>query len=559
LNTIGQDRYLELLRKFSEHAAALWKDNSLVKKMSTSRILLGYRDIKEDTTKSPPTDEDALLDLEDMSVQREWSLNRPSEVVIVDDVQAWTMFRDYIVAAPQEEQLEELYAKLGTKKLSELIKEDRRIGPATRDQGPAQFLRRDILQRARLFLHEHERDASRKSIRHDAKWLSTSLAVRCVSDISIRRTLIERNASLTMTRTASIVNTASGYVLNVTPKFDYYEVARELVPLLIRRGKQNDVIALERILTESLRRLQAKGINVERILRRKEYEARIAKQQEENEREQEVQTTKKVTIVDPTTPEKAHNMPGAFGTPENNTEHADDSRDSGFLGNWKKMFKNNTANTTGTAPTTTDGPQINRDIQATKSNIANAIKQCGPTNKNEINTPHNQDPTELDEGGYCSGKQWENIRKVFVVNHAGRQVDIYFGRHQTETINDVLPALSSFMPLIFALTAVFGVNPAAVSIFLDDKSNTVAFNLNGSIFFNLAWFNAVDSASFNTVEGKVRACDSWFLTYCHELAHNLVKDHNARHNWYNQQIAIEYSQKYRSSLNTILQEMSPRG
>jgi hypothetical protein len=580
LSTIGQDRYLELLRKLSDHATILFKDNALVKRMSASRCLVGFREIKEDTNKAAEADEDTFDDLDDMSVQRELSLYRPNEVVIIDDVQAMTMFRHHIVAAPQEEQLEEFYAKLGTKKISELIKEDRRIGPVTRDQSAAQRLRKDILQRARLFLHEHERDASRKSIRHDAKWLSNNLAVRCVSDISIRRTLTYRdtNASLTMTKSASIVKSPSaGYILNVTPTFDHYDVARELVPILIRRAKQNDVIALERILTESLRRLQAKGINVERILRQREYEARIAKQQEYEQREQEAQAEKaqaEKTVAPPTaepgTPEKAHNMPGAFGTPEKNTERnielAEDNRDHGVLGNWaKKFFKNNNAgnnpfgggNTANIPPArgSTDGPQINRDIQVTKSNIANAIKQCGPTNRNEINTPHHQDPTELDKGGYCSGEQWENLHKAFTVDHRGRKVDIYYGKHQTETVTEVMPGLSSFMPLIFALTAIFGVNPAAVSIFLDDRSNTVAFNLDGSLFFNLAWFNAVDSKSFNTVEGKVRACDSWFLTYCHELAHNLVKDHNARHNWYNQQIAIEYSQKYRTALNTILAEM----
>jgi hypothetical protein len=33
----------------------------------------------------------------------------------------------------------------------------------------------------------------------------------------------------------------------------------------------------------------------------------------------------------------------------------------------------------------------------------------------------------------------------------------------------------------------------------------------------------------------------------------LVADHNARHNWYNQQIAIEYSQAYRAALEGYTQ------
>jgi hypothetical protein len=105
------------------------------------------------------------------------------------------------------------------------------------------------------------------------------------------------------------------------------------------------------------------------------------------------------------------------------------------------------------------------------------------------------------------------------------------------------------------LTGIFQVNPAAVNIFLDRKSNTVAFNLNGSLFFNLAWFMALHAPDFGSLEGRLRALDSWFFTYCHELAHNLVADHNARHNWYNQQIAIEYSQQYRAALESFTRNL----
>jgi hypothetical protein len=77
--------------------------------------------------------------------------------------------------------------------------------------------------------------------------------------------------------------------------------------------------------------------------------------------------------------------------------------------------------------------------------------------------------------------------------------------------------------------------------------------LNGSLFFNLAWFMALHSEGWCTREGRLRALDSWFCTYCHELAHNLVGDHNARHSWYQQQIIIEYSQQYRAALDGYTQ------
>ncbi|KAF2023729.1 hypothetical protein EK21DRAFT_118485 [Setomelanomma holmii] len=568
LNTIGQDKYLDLLRKLAEHADNLWKDKDLVKMMVASRALLGYRDIKDDAKKSQAI-EDEYDDLDEPVTHREWSLNKATDVVIIDNVNYLQKFRDFLIAAPQEEALEEFYARFGVQKVSELVKTEQRTGNVVRDQTPAQQLRKDIMERVRLFLHEYERDASSsKAIKHDAKWLDSNLVVQCVSDMSTRYSLEQRNVATSSRKTAVVIRVrGQGYLLNVTPKYDLYEVSTELVRLLISRPKRNDAFGLERILTEPLRRLQQKGINVERILRKQEHEARIAKQQElEREYEEQqraaeqaksalLRSESKENVPPPATPEKANQMPGSFGSPDTGLELANNNRqpaDKGLINNWAKKlgFK-----TDSTPRTRTDGPQINRDVQATRSNIQNAIKDCRPTGMQNINTKHHQDPTELDRGGYCNGEQWENLHKAFTVPFAGRHVDIYYGIDESSELAALQSHLSAFLPLVFGLTSILTVDPAAVNIFLDKRSNTVAFNLNGSLFFNLAWFMALHSEGWGTREGRLRALDSWFCTYCHELAHNLVGDHNARHSWYQQQIIIEYSQQYRAALEGYTQNL----
>lgn len=571
LNTIGQDKYLDLLRKLAEHGESIWKDKELVRLLVASRALLGYRDIKEDTKKDEANDED-FEDLEELVMHREWSLNKASDIVIIDNVNYLLRFRDFIIAAPQEEALEEFYTRFGVQKVSDLVKTEQRIGNVARDQTPAQGLRKDIMERVQLFLHEYERDAtSSKAIKHDAKWLTSNLSVQCVSDISTRYSLPERNVATSSRKTAVVVKVrGQGYVLSITPKYDLYEVSTELVRLLISRPKRNDAFGLERIMTEPLRRLQQKGINVDRILRKKEHEARIAKQQElerEFEDQQRAAEQSKSAIVKaeksenapPATPEKGNQMPGSFGSPDTGMEVAENRRrpaDNGLLDNWAKKlgFKTETSSRAGT-----DGPQISRDVNATKSNIQNAIKDCRPTGMQNINTKHHQDPTELDRGGYCNGEQWENLHKAFSVPYMGRHVDVYYGVNETAGLPELQTHLSAFLPLIFGLTTIFTVNPAAVNIFLDKNSNTVAFNMNGSLFFNLAWFMALHSEGWGSREGRLRALDSWFCTYCHELAHNLVGDHNARHSWYQQQIIIEYSQQYRAALDTYTHGLLTQG
>jgi hypothetical protein len=571
LNMIGQDKYLDLLRKLAEHAENLWKDKELVKMMVGSQALLGYRDIKADNKKSEPVEED-YDELDEPIVHREWSLNKANDIVIIDNVNYMLRFRDYIIAAPQEEALEDFYARFGVQKVSELVKTEQRIGTVVRDQIPAQELRNDIMERVRLFLHEYERDASSsKAVKHDAKWLNSNLIVQCVSDISIRYSLTERNIATSSRKSAVIVKVrGQGYILSVIPKYDLYEVSSELVRLLISRPKRNDAFGLERILTEPLRRLQQKGINVERILRRKEHEARIAKQQElERESEDRQRTAEQAKSAmmkredpekaPPATPDKANQMPGSFGSPDTGMEVANNnqqSTDKGLFNNFAKKFFNKPD---AMPRSGTDGPQISRDVQATKSNIQSAIKDCRPTGMQDINTKHHQDPTELDRGGYCNGEQWENLHKAFSVPYAGRHVDIYFGVAESAPLADLQTHLSAFFPLIFGLTSIFSVNPAAVNVFLDKKSNTVAFNMGGSLFFNLAWFMTLHSDGWSTREGRLRALDSWFCTYCHELAHNLVSDHNARHSWYQQQIIIEYSQQYRAALEGYTQGLLTQG
>jgi hypothetical protein len=136
--------------------------------------------------------EDEYDDLDEPIVHREWSLNKASDIVIIDNVNYLLRFRDFIIAAPQEEILEDFYAKFGVQKVSDLVKTEQRIGNATRDQTPAQELRKDIMERVRLFLHEYERDASSsKAVKHDAKWLGSNFSASRTSQSDTR----SRNAT----------------------------------------------------------------------------------------------------------------------------------------------------------------------------------------------------------------------------------------------------------------------------------------------------------------------------------------------------------------------------
>ncbi|KAF2491639.1 hypothetical protein BU16DRAFT_124365 [Lophium mytilinum] len=574
LSTMGHEKYLGLLRKLAEQASQLWKDKSLADTLRKSKILLGYKDIKTETKKEYADDDNYEDD--DVAGLREWLLVSGNEVTIIDEVHWYSKFRDYLIAAPQEEVLETFYEKFGAKKISDQVKEEPRIGNPLRDQKSALKLQEAIFERSRLFLHEYERDASSHVVRHDAKWLTSNLKVELVSDISIRVSLLDHNVAYSQRRTAFIRRSGRHQrILSIVQKYDHYDVSSQLIPLLIKRPKQNDVIALEQILTEPLRRLQQKGINVERILRKQEYEARIAQQQElkrqgeENARRAEelkrnpIQEqpanghVKEQPYEEPSrneleSPDPAPTMPGAFGSPEQPQPSAPLNRNQPAHKNLFNKFAKTLGFEQDKRLSSTNPPQISKDLQATKKNIQNAISECRPAGRDVIDSKHHADATELDKGGYCNDEQAENIAKAYTVPIDGISIDVYFGKFQLEKPRDIEEPISAFLPLILSLTKIFGVDPSAINIFLDSKSNTVAFNLSGSLFFNLAWFMELHWSEWGTEAGKNRAWDAWYLTYCHELAHNLVKDHNARHQWYQQQIAVEFARGFRTRLGAYL-------
>jgi hypothetical protein len=71
----------------------------------------------------------------------------------------------------------------------------------------------------------------------------------------------------------------------------------------------------------------------------------------------------------------------------------------------------------------------------------------------------------------------------------------------------------------------------SLHIFYEENSNTIAFNSNRSLFFNYKYFENLHLP--DAQQGKTAdAMAYWWVTTCHELAHNLVSDHSAAHSFY---------------------------
>ena len=316
-SVLGDSRYLELLRSVAASWRTLKKDKTLVKDMKNSKCLLAYREIR--TPSDQEEDEDSGIKV--------WELATASQIVIVDDIITYNLFRSSLLAGPMEETLEDFYHSLGSPEVASLLEEHQSIGVIAKDETQALKLQQLIQERARLFLADYQRE----SIKHDAKWIEQNLRVKCVKSISLRKSLQGYNLSHTESRSAVLHNDKP--ILYVTAGgYDMLEVSQALVPVLLQRAKPQAMFMFEMILESSLQKLRSRGYNVARLLNQKATEARIAEEahmrqlaEEERELKERETAWKQSQAANAAKAQKQVSMPGVFpDSPDR--QHAESSR-----------------------------------------------------------------------------------------------------------------------------------------------------------------------------------------------------------------------------------------
>lgn len=113
---------------------------------------------------------------------------------------------------------------------------------------------------------------------------------------------------------------------------------------------------------------------------------------------------------------------------------------------------------------------------------------------------------------------------------------MFNSRHASNSfLTNEFDSVDRFAEVIEHLTSVFKLNLSQVAIFYDPKGNTIAFNSNKSLYFNVRFFANLHRSSIDS------ACYSyWFTVTGHELAHNLVTAHNKEHGKFTESIIALY-------------------
>ncbi|OAX80983.1 hypothetical protein ACJ72_04680 [Emergomyces africanus] len=579
------DKYLNLLRSIAESIHLLKKNRGLLHDMKEAQFLLASRELPSKPTTFRKTDKQ-LIDIDDEIYEegtqgiKEWQLVKARDAIIVDDYSSFSLFKQNILAAPQEELLEDLYVALGTPCLSELVEEQARCGALEPDQRLATKLQKQIYERSRLFLHDLPRDM----VKHDTKWLEKNLSVQVVQSISLRRSLRGRNASHVDKRSAVVMQTRTGWVLSIAAgRADLYQISQALVHLILNRPKLHSTLTLEMLLKTDLLELRARGYNVERILRQKAAEARMAESKRQQQMEEELKQIQENEVAwrkgQKSEPPKDQGeqplMPGHF--PESSPPHArksshdpttsseltstrpksggglfsdltrrfgleDFGRSNNPVQSALQGFRDRTqlpassdaapppysANKTGSLKD--PKAQTVTSPHALQSNLMSAIQACRPHGSSTLYSRGEQNEV-METKSYCDERPSHDL--IFVADSASG-IRIFV----TKTVDDRSTflaqnsnGLNAFASILTDCASVFAVRLNSVSIFYDPAGRTIAFNSQGSIFCNYLYFQQLHQARMlgGGPESRDDPLVYWWVIFCHELAHNLVADHSSDH------------------------------
>jgi hypothetical protein len=337
------------------------------------------------------------------------------------------------------------------------------------------------------------------------------------------------------------------------------------------------------LLKTDLLELRARGYNVERILKQKAQEARLAedrrqKQLEEErkqlqEREAEWRRAQEAQAEDTKTRES---MPGLFPDSPQNSKTTQDSQidelgdsretrprglfsgltrrlvlgDGGRTGNSiQSFFQGQSATSTPDEkgkdtpppPYTAEDPRNPKPEESKpvtsphmlQTNLLSAIQSCRPHGASSVYT--RPEINQVSESkSYCDERPSHDLEFAATLPSGINLLMAKSAGDRSAFLTENSTGLNAFASILADCTGVFSLRLDSISIFYEPGSKTIAFNSAGSLFCNYHYFKQLHQSQLLQNPGSSRgeALIYWWVVLCHELAHNLVSDHSSDHSYY---------------------------
>lgn len=548
-------QYLELLIDMSLEWDSVAGDAELVKTLKNTPFLLAVKHIPVQETEKKKLDRYESR----VNVQA-----KPSEIVIVDNVLYYNLFKDSIMTAPHEKTIEQFYIKLGAKRLSDIIEETRAVGRLLKGHDDVDKVKALVNERAFLFMQ-----STRDNVSSKADMVLDQLSVVAVENIERRLRMISSRehsssrvaksnstACLEVKKKGSVTST----LYFVPDQLDWFEVSVALVGYLVDNPTPDSVIIFETMLRSSLWELQRKGFNTIEMLRkfgrdedefdsvgsRSERERIIAEAQAEFGVTQLTAADREVAApVVPAVAKKGSFFSRLFGA-------SDDPKPKKAPPPKKDKGKR-ASNSYSTKPVSNNNVHFSKRKPETAYNLNKGLTASRAYTKGMFHDTFGASQVEPDKANHmCDNSNALYLKKTTKQFKQGPTLFImppsmFDGGSSKDTVLspewEIEFQRFSFVLHTLTQTVFSHLKWDAVNIFLDETSATIAFNTHGALFFNLTYF-VWNSVTATRMPGtKLRGWGSgadewdvlkqlnyWFPIVAHEVAHNLANSHGVTHN-----------------------------
>jgi hypothetical protein len=148
----------------------------------------------------------------------------------------------------------------------------------------------------------------------------------------------------------------------------------------------------------------------------------------------------------------------------------------------------------------------------------------------------------------CSVLTDQDLTLVTVINDISVFVDKRVANEGVAVITSQEDAVLRFSLVLKFLSHVFGLADNIPNIYWDSDGSTIAFNRGRTLFFNLRYYLGWHYKNTNDSD-EAKTYHYWFLTFCHELAHNFHGPHDATHEYWMSSFAETYMGKLINALD----------
>ncbi|GBB83158.1 hypothetical protein RclHR1_00010040 [Rhizophagus clarus] len=596
LNAIGPEKYLNILKRiaiefsiFGNMASKL----NLISEMRKKPILLAI------------TKESREINFEVKEIIN-YRLNSAKNIFINDNKIYQEVFNPLI--APEDDDLENLYKKLGSKSLHESVKETSFPIGATRETNKSQNFQKQIIERASLLYYKY----TKNEIEKDEEWLK-NLKVREIDHIKTSYTL--GDIKKTSNNNTSILLNGILYITSNTTQLD---ISQHIAKNIYKSHEWKDIFTVNTLLTASLPELKGMRYPVDRILQQPNLQ-QIFNDQINTKQESEKPISNDKPSIDngpilfqPQFNQLSQgsaispNIINTSNTTNHNNYHANKKPINIINKDPVTITNRESVNVTNKGPVTitNKGPvTITNRESVTVANIEpvnitnersinitneksvnikngepvlitsestrnlqnflqNAIKACysnpkgiinNQTNTNNIIKAYNfnmgsiinhQDSIKIvreSQMNYCS-----IVSDLYCVD-TFQEVELHIPEGSVQLSQEFNASLNKFIDMLKSLADVFELAPKDIHVFYDGISNSIAFNRNRELFFNLKFYHELHDEECKN-KPTINAMTYWFMMFCHELAHNFIQHHNSEHEYY----FLLFAETYMSNFLEIL-------